>query len=192
VRVIITSNHKDGIYLPADDRRHYVACSALTKENFTPEYWHNLWGWYYAGGLAHVTAYLAAVDLSSFDSKAPPPKTGAFRDVVDSNRAPEDSELADALEEINKAAVTLADIIEHKGLDEDFRAWLRDRRNRRQIPHRMEVCGYVPVRNDADKHDGQWRIGNKRQTVYARKELSPREQLGAAIDLTDCVVGGRR
>src|SRR5439155_19017270 len=35
--VIITSNHKsDGIYLPADDRRHYVAWSSLTKEDFDP------------------------------------------------------------------------------------------------------------------------------------------------------------
>ncbi len=30
--VIITSNHKsDGIYLPADDRRHFVAWSPLSK-----------------------------------------------------------------------------------------------------------------------------------------------------------------
>ena len=35
--LIITTNHKtDGIYLPADDRRHYVAWSNLTKEDFTP------------------------------------------------------------------------------------------------------------------------------------------------------------
>ena len=35
--VIITTNHKaDGIYLPADDRRHFVAWSELTKEDFTP------------------------------------------------------------------------------------------------------------------------------------------------------------
>src|ERR1700740_505193 len=34
---IITTNHKtDGIYLPADDRRHYVAWSDATKEDFTP------------------------------------------------------------------------------------------------------------------------------------------------------------
>ena len=33
--VIITTNHKaDGIYLPADDRRHYVAWSDLTKDDF--------------------------------------------------------------------------------------------------------------------------------------------------------------
>ena len=48
---LITTNHKtDGIYLPADDRRHYVAWSNRTKEEFTPEYWNELWGWYSNGG----------------------------------------------------------------------------------------------------------------------------------------------
>ena len=33
--VIITTNHKtDGIYLPADDRRHFVAWSTLSKDDF--------------------------------------------------------------------------------------------------------------------------------------------------------------
>jgi hypothetical protein len=33
--VVITTNHlSDGIYLPADDRRHYVAWSDRTKESF--------------------------------------------------------------------------------------------------------------------------------------------------------------
>ena len=39
--VIITTNHKaDGIYLPADDRRHFVAWSDLTKEDFDDDYWN--------------------------------------------------------------------------------------------------------------------------------------------------------
>ena len=58
--VIITTNHKsDGIYLPADDRRHFVAWSDLTKESFPPEYWNNLWRWLSTGGNGHVAAYLA-------------------------------------------------------------------------------------------------------------------------------------
>jgi hypothetical protein len=37
--VIVTTNHKaDGIYLPADDRRHFVAWSPLVKEDFTLDY----------------------------------------------------------------------------------------------------------------------------------------------------------
>ena len=39
VGVVATSNHKtDGIYLPADDRRHYVAYSTLTSDEFGEEY----------------------------------------------------------------------------------------------------------------------------------------------------------
>ena len=45
--VILTTNHKtSGIFLPSDDRRHFVAWSDLTKEDFPPEYWNDLWRWY--------------------------------------------------------------------------------------------------------------------------------------------------
>ena len=112
--VIITTNHKtDGIYLPADDRRHFVAWSDLTKEDFVDGYWNTLWGWYARGGYCHVAAYLAQLDISSFDPKAPPPKTPAFWDIVDANRAPEDAELADVLDQMkNPDAVTLNSITE--------------------------------------------------------------------------------
>ena len=101
--VIITSNHKaDGIYLPADDRRHYVAWSNCSKEDFAPEYWSRLWSWYRNGGFEHVTAYLAGLDIASFDAKAPPPKTAAFWDIVDASRAPEDAELADVLDRLGR------------------------------------------------------------------------------------------
>jgi Family of unknown function (DUF5906) len=44
--VIITTNHKtDGLFLPADDRRHYVAWSDLTKEEFEADYWLRLYRW---------------------------------------------------------------------------------------------------------------------------------------------------
>jgi hypothetical protein len=69
--VIITSNHKsDGIYLPADDRRHFVAWSDLTKEDFTPDYWNDLWGWYSREGNSHVAAYLRDLNITKFDPKA--------------------------------------------------------------------------------------------------------------------------
>ena len=43
----------------------------------------------------------------------------------------------------------------------DFEIWIRDRKNRRAIPHRLEACGYVPVRNEA-ANDGLWKINGKR------------------------------
>jgi hypothetical protein len=126
--VIITTNHKaDGIYLPADDRRHFVAWSDLAKEDFDQKYWRTLWQWYDQGGDRHVAAYLAALDLKDFDPKAPPPKTPAFWDIVDASRAPEDAELADVLDDLGEPdAVTLAQIT--NCADGDFKDWIKDRR----------------------------------------------------------------
>jgi hypothetical protein len=180
--VIVTSNHKsDGIYLPADDRRHYVAWSDLTKDDFPTGYWTRIWGWYVDGGYSHVAAYLTELDLSDFDAKAPPPKTAAFWDIVDANRAPEDAELADVLDDLGNPAATTLSRIQNAATGE-FEIWIRDRKNRRVIPHRLEKCGYVPVRNDA-ADDGLWKISGRRQVVYARAGLSLRDRFAAAQKL---------
>lgn len=180
--VIITTNHKaDGIYLPADDRRHFVAWSDLEAKDFTGDYWRKLWGWYASGGDGHVAAFLRELDLSAFDPKAPPQKTAAFWDIVDANRSPEDAELADTLDRMgNPEATTIARIAGH--CDGEFETWLKDRKNRRIIPHRLEKCGYVPVRNDGAT-DGLWKIGEKRQVIYAKNGLTIRERVAIAQTL---------
>jgi hypothetical protein len=180
--VVITSNHKsDGIYLPADDRRHYVACSSLTKEDFEAGYWAGLYRYYADGGNAAVAAHLAGLDLSSFDAKAPPPKTAAFWNIVDAHRAPEDAELADVLDGLkNPDATTIKQVQLHA--TGDFGIWINDRKNRRQIAHRFESCGYVAVHNDSAK-DGLWVINHERQVIYAKASLSVRDQLAAASKL---------
>jgi hypothetical protein len=76
---IITSNYKtEGLYLPADDRRHYVAWSDLTQADFDSEpgasdaslYFDKMWRWYEKeGGFGHVAAFLATVDLSAFNPR---------------------------------------------------------------------------------------------------------------------------
>ena len=182
VGVILTTNHKtDGIYLPADDRRHYVAWSDRRREEFTADHWNRLWGWYDQGGDSHVAAYLAELDISAFDPKAPPPKTDAFWAIVDAGRAPEDAELADVLDKMgNPDALTLAQIMA-KATGE-FLEWITDRRNRRSIPHRLERCGYVPVRNDM-AGDGLWKLRGARQVIYAKSSLSMRDRLAAAAHL---------
>jgi Family of unknown function (DUF5906) len=189
--VIITTNHKaDGIYLPADDRRHFVAWSDLTKDDFPEAYWATLWRYYDDGGDRHVAAYLAELDISEFDPKAPPPKTAAFWDIVDANRAPEDAELADVVDEMrNPDAFTLSGIM--RKADGDILGWLTDRKNRRAIPHRLEKVGYVPVRNEyAD--DGLWKLNGKRQVIYAKSTLSISDRFRAARELSDAAASGQR
>lgn len=191
--VILTTNHKTGgFYLPADDRRHFVAWSERTKEDFDGEYWSRLWRWYEEDGAGHVGAYLAALDLSEFDAKAPPPKTPAWFEIVNASRAPEDAEMTDLLDSLEwPAAVTVEMLIRAAreraslgGGGADFAAWLADRRNRRQLPHRFEEAGYLVARNAAAQ-DGLWRIGGRRTAVYARGELSPRERMAAAGALAE-------
>jgi hypothetical protein len=200
VGVIITTNHKtDGIFLPAEDRRHYVAWSECTKEDFDAEYWKKLWSWYDNGGDRHVAAYLMSLDISDFNPKAAPPKTVTFWDIVDANRAPEDAELADVLDKMaNPDATTLKDIESNSFGSDGLHDWLTDRKNRRAIPHRLEKCGYVPVHNPT-ADDGLWKIKveqlmssypkgtpkpspvvGKRQVVYAKKTLPLGERITAA------------
>jgi hypothetical protein len=46
----------------------------------------------------------------------------------------------------------------------------------------MESAGYVKVRNPASA-EGLWKVGGKRQAVYAQKGLSLREQIDEAQKL---------
>jgi hypothetical protein len=177
--VVMTTNHKtDGVYLPPEDRRHFVCWSDVTKEDFTPEYFQEFYRFLDTGGRGHVAAYLHSLDLSRFDPKAPPPKTAAFWDIVDASRAPEDSELADLLDTMGRPdAVTLEDLATWAG--DVFRLWLRDPKNKKQIPHRLESAGYVRVRNDVAQ-DGFWRIQGRRQAIYAKQDLPKRDRFAVA------------
>jgi hypothetical protein len=180
---LITTNYKtDGIYLPADDRRHYVAWSNFTKEAFTSIYWNELWNWYYTGGFEHVAAYLAALDISAFDPKAPPPKTPAFWDIVSANTAPEDAELMDVIDKLgNPDALTVKRLI--AAATGDIADWLMERRNRRALPHRLEHCGYASVKNP-DNKQGLWKLKDGQQNIYAKASLSPAEAIKIARGLT--------
>lgn len=180
--VVITTNYKTGgIYLPADDRRHYVAWSYLNRDQFEDDYWEKLWGWYEDGGYEHVATYLKEYDLSHFDPKAPPTKTNAFWDIVDSDRAIEDARMADALDRLKNPVVVTIEMISNAS-EEDFRDWMNDSRNRRQIPNRFEEAGYVKVRNP-DAKDGMWKILGKRVVVYGQKKLSEQSRISAARQL---------
>jgi hypothetical protein len=181
--VIITTNHLgDGLYLPADDRRHYVAWSPCSRDDFAPDYWQRIYGWFAAGGIGHVVAYLAALDLSDFDPKAPPHKTPAFWSVVASGDAPESGELRDVIERMGQpSAITLGGLIERARQEKffDLADELGDRKTRRALPHKLERVGYVPVRNP-DSDDGLFRVAGRRQAVYGKRGLPLADQIRAA------------
>ena len=173
--VIITTNHKtDGIYLPADDRRHYVAWSDLTEGRLHADYWNELWGWYADGGIRHVAAYLAELDLSGFDPKAPPPKTAAFWDIVDANRAPEDAELADVLDKLGNPDATTLDRIANTA-DRRFQPGSRTARTAATSRTGSRSAATSRFATTAAK-DGLWKIRGARQVIYAKNSLTIRDR----------------
>jgi hypothetical protein len=178
---IITTNHQhDGLYLPPNDRRHYVAGTEVTSADFEKGYWTDLWTWYRNGGFEDVVSYLAGYDLvaAGFDPKAEPFKTEAFWRMVGNATAPEVTELGDAIGKLkNPAALTLLQV--QVNATSELQEWLRDRRNRRTIPHRMESCGYLPVRN-VSRADGLWVINERRQAIYGRMDVAPKDRFDAA------------
>lgn len=182
VGVIITTNHEaDGICLDADDRRHFVANSEATKEDFDPQYWTDFWNWYADGGLGHVAAYLRDLDLSEFDAKAPPPKTEAFWRIVHSNAAPEDAELAGLIEALSNPQILTLSQLAQRARDRhafEVAEFLTSLKTRRNVQHRLQVQGYVAVRNQ-DRKDGLWLVDGKRQAVYAQRKLSYRASVEA-------------
>ena len=185
--VIITTNHKtDGIYLPADDRRHLRGVvRRVTKEDFDPNYWNRALGRGTSnGGDGHVAAYLAELrPRPTSTRRRRHRRRPAFWDIVDANRAPEDAELADALDALGRPeATTIAELAERAS--NEFREWLLERRHSRLIPHRMEAAGYGPVRNDSTS-DGRWKVAGKNRVIYAKQSLSPRDRIAVARQLTE-------
>jgi hypothetical protein len=194
-----TTNHKlDGIYLPADDRRTYVAWSDCTKDDFDEAYWNEIWGFYNHGGDQNIAAYLAQRDLSGFNPKAPPFKTEAWHAIVGSNIAPEESELSDAIELLKNPevpegaapialdALTLA-MIETVAnqVSDNLYAYLNDPKNARAIPHKLAGLGYTAVVNpDSKNRSTRWRIGNGQlsvqRAIYAKDTLNEGERIAAA------------
>jgi hypothetical protein len=177
--VIITTNHLlDGIYLSADDRRHYVAWSDVAKEDFSPDYWRDFHQWLESGGDGHVAAFLRDLDLSDFDPKATPPRTAAFDAIVQANQAPGEGDLADCVDHLGKPdALTLEILIDAaEKLDrENLKEELEDRKLRRQVPHRLERAGYLALKNPGAA-DGLWKARGRRQAIYVRRDLSAQAQ----------------
>jgi hypothetical protein len=174
--VIITTNHKaGGIFLPAEDRRHFVCWSPRELADFDADYFKKIWGFYTAGGVHHVAAYLHTLDLSDFDAEAPPPKTAAFWEMATASTNPEVGELAGALEQLSHPVCVLDDLVGVSSpTDADFAIHLRDRKNRRMIPRWMEQCGWVTVRK-LGTTQGLWKINGKQQVVYGKSHRTYKE-----------------
>jgi hypothetical protein len=80
----------------------------------------------------------------------------------------------------NPVAVTLRLVV--AAARDDFQKWLTDRKNRKQLSHRFENCGYEKITNE-NARDGLWKILGERQVVYGRKDVELRYRLAAVPEL---------
>jgi hypothetical protein len=176
--VIVTTNHKvSGLYLPPDDRRHFVAWSNKEQADFDPDYWRGYWARFNAGGAEAVATHLRGLDLAGFNPNAPPDRTQAFWEMVDAMRSEEESEMADIIESLGSPnALTVSDLIDRAGgLGRyGFAEFLRDHTKARNIKMRLEENGYRRLANPDDKR-GRWQLPSERTSVYVRRLLSDRE-----------------
>ena len=192
VGVIITTNHfPDGLYLPPDDRRHFVCHTTLTRDARSDAYWTNLHQWLATEGNSHVAAYLNSLDIMSFNPKAPPPRTDAFHQIVAASRSPMTGALADALDHLGThlpggeierpAAITLAML--RSVADGQLLEELIDlKRHSRIISARLAEARYVTIHKEGTQ-DGLWTIHSARQAIYVRDDLSENERHKAAYAL---------
>jgi Family of unknown function (DUF5906) len=177
--LLITTNHEtDGLYLPEDDRRHYLAWSDWTKDQFPTDYWNNIYGWYAKDGSQHVAAFLHSLDISRFDPKAPPPKTEAFWANVEANYAPESDELCAAIEELGEPDVITIEQLLGKNAE---LAWMTEQKHKRVVPHRLKDSGYSVFRKPKTK-SGLWQFGNRRLRLYVKVSLRGAARLKAALN----------
>lgn len=179
--VILTSNHADALYLDRSDRRHFVCISDRRKEDFPDGYFDGLYAWFANGGNEAVAHYLAGVDLSAFNAKAPPPKTKGWHAIVAAGMAPETGDLADIIEALQRpAVVTLHTIRRHTTPESALRMVFDDARQRKNIPKRLRDCGYIEVANPDSPSNGRWSTVTGKMKIYGRQDLTEGERLNAA------------
>jgi hypothetical protein len=158
---VMTSNFQTGgIYLPPNDRRHYVAWSPVKKGNHPEEWWRDYYRWFDGGGDECIAGYLQVFDLSDFNPKAEPVKTEAWHAMVNASRSSEEMELADVLERFNNGAATLV-MIRNGAIELKFfelARWLGEARNHKAISERLEAAGYTVIRNPDETTRGRWRV----------------------------------
>jgi hypothetical protein len=177
VGVVITLNEQDSLFLPEDDRRHFVAwsqrqmsdCTAATKR---------LWKWYAKeNGKLAVAAYLRRLDISGFDPKALPPLTTAFHEIVGISKNPDESLLGHLIDQIGRpAALTIRELVVHADatsrLDDTYRL-MTSPQYARKLGMMLTRCGYRLVRNP-DSADGKWTTqDDKRKTnIYVADRIT--------------------
>jgi hypothetical protein len=165
VGVVITTNHKvGGLFLPPDDRRHFVAWTTVERSAFDEAYWTRYWERLDAGGADAAADYLRALDLRRFNPKAPPRQTQAFWEMANAMRSEKETEMDDIIEILGRPnALVIGNIISRaSSLDRNgFVEWLKDGKKGppdRPLTRRLRLLSFG--------------VGSERRSAWQLIELS--------------------
>jgi hypothetical protein len=197
---VFTSNHlTDGLAIPPEDRRIFLAWSPCRQGDFTKEFWADYWNRIENLGEAdHVAAYLRVHDVSKFKPGDPPIKTAAWQEAVNANRDPGDADLNDVLDAMacdwefetgelgtrRAAALTLDQLRRHPRLRSVTRLHelFTEKGKARTANHKLSASGYASFANP-DRKDGFWKINGASQVIYVWRELTATQRMSAVLDL---------
>ena len=181
--VVITTNHKtDGIYLPADDRRHFVAWSELDQGRLRRRLLEHALGLVRQRRRSPRRRVSGELDLSALTPKRRrrrPRHSGTSSTPTARRRKPNSPMCSTG------SATPMHNHRHHRPQRRAATSeWIRDRKNRRVIPHRLEKCGYIASAQRC-RQGRIWKIHGKRQAIYTKSVLSVRDRLKAAARLTN-------
>lgn len=94
--VVAQTNNRDAISIGSDDRRWFVIWSDAPRMD--TEAARSFWAWYESGGMAAVTAWLYARDVSAFNPGATPPMTDAKLLMIGAGRSMSESWVIEQIE----------------------------------------------------------------------------------------------
>lgn len=167
LRVFITTNEPQAMFIPDEDRRMFVLHSYLPykwhEKEGDPMYFARFFEWLEAGGAGHVAAWLHARDVARFNAKTPPPRTTGWDAVAGTWEAPDDC-VARALERLGRPDVLFGqELID--GAFDDKEEILGMMKSPRKIGHRMQRDGYLlKKRPDGDR----WTFGEGGRAFRSR------------------------
>jgi len=179
--VVMTTNYgSTGMYLAADDRRHFAVetIELWGTADEREKYFGELWEWLEKeNGYADVAGYLLAVNLSEFNPNAPPPKTATFRKITAGGTS-SDGWLIDALARLGEPEMVRADTL-RKAITTDMNA----QEISRALGPAMARLAFEIFPNPARK-DGRHRFtfaGRESWATVYVKRGTPAEQLPSLL-----------
>ena len=175
MRTVITFNKLESLYVPEDDRRIFIARAQKDPGWLTVkrrDAIHEL----VSKGAHHITAYLRAQDLSTFDPFSAPPRLEGWEAVSAAWSQREGDVLYEALNDLKFPEAVFSKELSHTNIGGglDTRNELEKRVRSPRFIGEMETFGYriVVKPREGDRRFSEWSYGKNGSTTFFRSRAA--------------------